>query len=674
MWSLSDIGENLKAIFGIVFAVVLVILYWQFFLFLVILAVLLAGLGELWKRSHRLTYSVLLALISAPLFGWAIISQSTAGQFFLAGIPALASLYLLGGFLDTAKPKRRFARTLVGNLTEVAAIFTAVAGAYTAASWYLGDQLLGSVTLRDLMEFDGAMLYARVFMDELKPSTLQGVILAASFMGLLWVERYSTDRRGKTVETAWKLVQGGLKWTSRAALLTLFLASFTFLAVYGRGPASEINARLRDFKQAYTQLQGKVGQAIDHQVKRDLMAKAWAQMDAKKQRLLEESVANRKAAQTLAERYKASTVLGLYDPEIERIVARDAGSIAQEKVEAERNGAKPAPENAAPPPPKRYQDVSLETIRNAAREAQDATEVIKQEALPGPLEEMESSIKSGLMDMALEHAQEHVRFFDALNSHFPGLGEVLNSVSDAMTESFAERRRARDEAVEKAVSSPRPRLLEIERDQARAVSRRAGSSAAKSPAPGARSSPPPSQSSSLAAAEAAQIQRAESRLTRELRGIEAEELRASRTRSRDLAKQAGELQSESKLDFSDPTGWPRRLRLQPHITGAPDAHWEGPSASSKLDALKTIKMFADTQLTLELEMQLEEEVSYQEKIAIARSQYSRPDFVHPGVDPVESRGELERRRWGTALDGLDRFPVREPIRPVERPFIPRAVP
>jgi hypothetical protein len=698
MWT-SDIGEILKAIFGIVVAVVLAILYWQSLLFIVIFALLTVGLPALWKRSPRLASSVVLALISVALFGGAIIFQSTTGLYFLAGIPALASLYFLNGFLDAAKPKRRFARTLLGNLIEVAAIFTGVAGAYTAVSLYLGDQLLGSITLRELMQFDGAMLSARAFMDALKPSPLQSLILAASFLGLLWVERYSTDRCGKTVEKAWRYVQGGTKWAGRAGLLTLFAASFTFLAVYGSGPASQINARLRDFRQAYTQLQGNVGQGIDRQVKRELMAKAWAQMDAAQQRLLEQSVANRKAAQTLAEHYEASQVLGLHDPEIERIVARDAGSIAQEKdaesiaqeeagsvaqEKVQGKGAKPVRESASPPPPDRYQDVSLETIRNAAREAQEANEVIKEETLPGPLEDMESSIKSGLMDMALEHGKEQLRFFDALNSHIPGLGELLNSISDALTETLAERKRAQDQTVERAVSSPRPRLLEIEREQARGVSRRASLRSAKSAAPAARPLLSTSSSLSLSVADAVQIRRAESRLVQQIRAIETDELLASRTRSRDMAKQADKLPGESTLDFSESISESIRKSRNPltglGLTRDGFARWEGPPPSSKLAALKTIKTFADTQLTLDLERQLEREARYQEKIETAAHKQS--GFGMPGYGsgsregyPAGSLEEQVRERLRKGSD--ERYPFhegREPIRLGERPFIPRVVP
>src|SRR5262249_11684631 len=154
-------------------------------------------------------------------------------------------------------------------------------------------------------------------------------------------------------------------------------------------------------------------------------------------------------------------VFGFRDPEIERIVARNAATIAEDEAKGDKTDA----EKEGLEVPDRYQDVSLEAMLNASHEAKEAMEAMKKEALPEPLEDMESSVKSGLMDMALDQAKEHVRFFDALDIHFPGVGELLNTVSGAMTETLAERKRARDQAVARSVSSRRPSVLEIEQEQ-----------------------------------------------------------------------------------------------------------------------------------------------------------------------------------------------------------------
>jgi hypothetical protein len=610
-------------------------------------------------QAARLWLAAILTPVSLGTFVWAVVDEGSAVLCFVAGLVGVTGLRLAGLALDAATLKKRFWRALIDNFQEVLVVLTGVAAVYSAASIYLSYRLQGSATLRELRAYDGAVLYARVFLDTLKFSTIQTVTLVALLIALRWLERRWTGNRGTAAETAWKALHAGTKWMSRAAMVALFAASFTFLAVRSEGPASKVTPRIRDFEQAYAQLQGDVEKTIDAELKRELISQTWAKMDPAIQRELQQSIENRVAAEELGKNYEALQKFGFHDARIERVVAKN--SLKALKIEPDEEETHT--EKAATGPPDRYLDVSINTMQAAAGEARKAAEKAENEPAPKPFEEMETSLKTGLMDLAFDHAKEHVKLFEALDSSFPGIGKMLDGIWDALTESFVKKRKeARDRTIQDRLTSHHAKIGQIAEEQARLLAAGAGLGIAAGNNSAVEGKAALVKRLQESEADAAAIQSAEETVRQKARIFEATELVASKARLERFAKrlqQEGEGKSLLSLDGDE---------------------YLSSGTGAKLEALGRLEAFGNKDTVRELRDVLGREQAYQQEISSARvgrsgwggdvdgAEWLNGIGERPPIDPLE---EAMRERVRGSRTGEQPFRP-EPIRPrpVEIPRVP----
>src|SRR5215470_951351 len=91
-------------------------------------------------------------------------SSNAAVYGFIGGFCSAACLHLIGLELEGAPKKfrTRFFPGLAANLSELALIFTLVAGFYAIVTLYLRHSVVNSGTLRQLRVLDERILYARI--------------------------------------------------------------------------------------------------------------------------------------------------------------------------------------------------------------------------------------------------------------------------------------------------------------------------------------------------------------------------------------------------------------------------------------------------------------------------------------------------------------------------------
>jgi hypothetical protein len=460
-------------------------------------------------------------------------SANSALYGFLGGSFAFLSLYLSGLHLETTQKTlwTRFLTALVGGLKELALIFAFVAALYACATFHLRHTVVNSGTLRQLRLWDDRLLYARAFLSKLKFSAWQTIVVASAFIVLRAIEKRWVNRQAAIADTSWRAFTAGAKWLSRVALLALFAASFTLLATRSNGIGGEIGAHIRNFEEAYTQLQGATERAVESQVKRDLMAQAWQLTPQPEKDAISQAISNRKEMLRLSKQYfELRDSFNVKDAVIDNVVNRNLATnepnLAADRAPAETTTTISVPEAA--------QDFTQETIHRLATEASDLSNQIEAQDPPEPAKSMADVIRSNLLDIVFDQAKDHFKFFDELNSTVPGLGEVLDSLLGAGGDAFLEQRKAaKAKALKEKLSSPDRPLRDIVSQEASVLAQQA----LRTP----RSTPLSRQHLQQAKSRAADLRSAELALLQKAHSIELAALRISLAHSRIMENQVARL-------------------------------------------------------------------------------------------------------------------------------------
>lgn len=640
-------------------ALLFVLLHWRH-----VLNAFRSNHNEAETNAARAILFLFSAAASLVIFLWAIFADESSTPSLIAGTFGLVAVRVAKAHFNAHRVKKGFVPALVDNFTEALLLFTVIAGIYATASFILDYRLEGgSITLGQLRRFDDSVLYWRVLLDNLQFSSIQTIALTVCFLVLRWAERNWMHRPSTALEFVWRVFRSGTKWMTRTAMAALFAASFTFLAVHQDGPFSHVSARLRDFEESYSQLQSGIKKSVDHEVKRELISNAWARLGESEQKEIRRAIRNRKAAQHVEQEYRALAELGFSDPRIESILSETLSPIPSGADTSRPKG----PVEGGASVPTDLDNTSLGTIKASASEAA-AVARSEQAIVPEPIEEMDSTIRDSVMDIALDSAKEHLPVFTWLDDHIPGLGEILNSIKDAGGDALFERlKQAKDRIKRKKLASPKTNLKTLIAEESHTV-------ASSLPQPVLQTS----GDSGRVFAEADKIQKTEVSLRHQApKTIEAA-LKASRTSSARMASQLQTLEQQFPelrgLSLESISGQDNLLLnalLEP--AGEPSS-----TQKARLDALEKLKAFADPASIASLRQQLRTEQNYEKRLVAivgVRGNDSSEvrNILGPDFNSYAKTFEEQQRQTADLVRAYQErqrlveyaHPVPEPVKPVE---------
>ncbi|HLK03020.1 MAG TPA: hypothetical protein VKT53_01165 [Candidatus Acidoferrum sp.] len=388
-------------------------------------------------------------------------SNDSARTAFVGALCALPALYLAKLELKLVRKSFtvRFGSALGDAVQELAIILAIVAGIYAVAEFYLRHSVIDAGTLGQLRRLDDRLLYARVFLSEIKFSAWQTCTIAILLLALRFVERRWIGAKAGIVDATWHSFRTSTKWMSRLALAALALASFTLLASRESELGGQISARFRDFEESYSQLRRAIDKSFDARLQRDLVQSAWQRLSSAERAAILESIQNRIAAERLKQQYDfLKTSFHAADPVVEHDLSWNTPivepEVASAVVHPESDATSSIPSSA--------EALSLRALQAAAEDARQCAKSIDEAPAPEPVKSIGDVIQTKLLDMGFDLIKERLGFFEELSKHFPGVGELLDAAwgsgSDAALE---QRKEAKARVLRQKLEHPDARLNEI---------------------------------------------------------------------------------------------------------------------------------------------------------------------------------------------------------------------
>ena len=322
-----------------------------------------------------------------------------------------------------------FFKILAENLFELLLIFTIVAAMYAVVSTYLRIEAETNLPYASLKRWDDSLLYTYEFLKGLKFSAMQTVFLCIAFLIIRQLETRFTRGPARITSAAWNIFRLGMKQVARVCLAALFAASFTFLGSDEKDLVPVIRATVRDFAKTYAAYQSAVEQNLQISVKRELIARTWAEWDPRQQESISLSFMRRKRARNLYGDYnKLHELFHAGDANFGAVLKRLSQPL-KDTVRTEVAGLPGSSDST-------MENVSLTTLRSANDAAQNALKEIREEQPDEPVKTIEEEFSANLMDLGFEQAKTLTPILEDIDAHFPGAGEFLGAVWNAASETF----------------------------------------------------------------------------------------------------------------------------------------------------------------------------------------------------------------------------------------------
>jgi hypothetical protein len=297
--------------------------------------------------------------------------------------------------------------------------------AFSIATFWLAQVPSDDATLERLRLFEGWTERAHVFLETLKFSPLEALILVVALWCLRCIELALVGRT-VIVDTAWKQLRVPLKTMEKAVLVTAIGCCLTFLGTGKGGVIEPFSAKIRALDAEYGGFQREVRSVTDDAVRTNLIERAWRERPTGLK-------TNLRAAVGLIQREdeynalarEASQKYQLKETPPVELIGITLPNVS-DKLSSEEASSKAAPPNINARTMKRASDdlADFKKRMQTKRPNVGSDESLNEELVKKTFEEMEP----------LEVLQTSAVSFRELNEHYPVFGELVSTIASAFND------------------------------------------------------------------------------------------------------------------------------------------------------------------------------------------------------------------------------------------------
>jgi hypothetical protein len=388
------------------------------------------------------------------------LGKLSCGERATVSEPDTLSLQLLRNeSSENKKPERPFSSYLLKATREFFFTILLVVAVFAIATFLLAQIPADGTTLHRLRQFEGALLETHVFLEALKFSPLQAVILLVALWCLRWTESKALHRT-VVVDNTWRRLKLPIKLLEKSVLITAAASCLTFLGTQTGGVIEPFSAQIRELDAEYADFQREVRSVTDNAIRTRLIERAWRDRPELLRKNMDTAAT---FVQTMDDHNSRVTEAGF------KYRLEDSDPVRTQTLSIPEDAAKRESEIVVLQPASGY--VTREIMKSATEQLDSLRNVVR---TTQPRLESEGSLNEELVKKTfeaiepLELMQKSISDFRALNERYPVFGELGSTIASAFNDWAFDRVRSRiaERVAARKVANPPTSLDSLIRSEA----------------------------------------------------------------------------------------------------------------------------------------------------------------------------------------------------------------